>query len=74
MDATGSRLPEENDAIVREFLAAHPEFRVRPAQADLAASRIELPRHGDRGDPLLRLYPHIHGTDGFFAALLERSG
>ncbi|MCG6873888.1 MAG: RsmB/NOP family class I SAM-dependent RNA methyltransferase [Betaproteobacteria bacterium] len=71
--ATCSILPEENDAIVREFLTARPEFRLQPARIELAASRIELPQSGDLDDPLLRLYPHVHGTDGFFAALLERS-
>jgi 16S rRNA (cytosine967-C5)-methyltransferase len=70
--ATCSILPEENDAIVRDFLVARPEFRLRPARDDLAANRIDLPRCGDPDDPLLRLYPHVHGTDGFFAALLER--
>lgn len=71
--ATCSILPEESDAIVREFLSARPEFRMRSAQVELAASRIELPQRGETSDPLLRLYPHVHGTDGFFAALLERS-
>lgn len=70
--ATCSILPEENDAIVRDFLVARPEFRLRPARDDLFANRIDLPRRGDPDDPLLRLYPHVHGTDGFFAALLER--
>lgn len=70
--ATCSILPEENDAIVRDFLAACPEFSMRPAQAELAASRIALPQRGGEGDPLLRLTPNAHGTDGFFAALLER--
>jgi 16S rRNA (cytosine967-C5)-methyltransferase len=71
--ATCSILPEENDAIVSDFLSAHPAFRLRPAHEELAANRIELPRPAGEGDPLLRLSPHIHGTDGFFAALLERA-
>jgi 16S rRNA (cytosine967-C5)-methyltransferase len=70
--ATCSILPEENDVIVSDFLAATPPFRILPARNELAASRVELPQYGDAGDPLLRLYPHVHGTDGFFAALLER--
>jgi len=65
--ATCSVLPDENDAIVETFLASHPAF----AQADAAA---ELKRAGialDTGSAL-RLLPHRHGCDGFYAALLER--
>jgi len=71
--ATCSILVDENDAVVNGFLSENPAFRLRPAQAELAANRIELPPHADGGDPMLRLYPHVHGTDGFFAALLERA-
>ncbi len=65
--ATCSILPEENDAIVEGFLAAHPQFGVLPAAAELARAGIPL----DTG-PELRLFPHVHGCDGFFAAILER--
>jgi len=67
--ATCSVLPEENDAIVDAFLAAHPEFRAADAAAELARAGIAL----DTG-PRLRLLPHVHGCDGFFAAVLERIG
>ena len=70
--ATCSILPEENDGIVSEYLAGHPAFRLRPATAELSKSGIEVPRRGAQDDPLLRLFPHVQGTDGFFAALLER--
>jgi 16S rRNA (cytosine967-C5)-methyltransferase len=66
--ATCSILPEENEAIADAFHAAHPEFRPLGADAVLAAQKITL----DTG-PRLRLWPHLHGTDGFFAALFERS-
>ena len=65
--ATCSVLPEENDAIVDGFLAGHPQFDLGDATAELARAGIAL----DDG-PLLRLYPHRHGCDGFFAAVLER--
>jgi len=68
MYATCSILPEENDAIVDDFLASHPEFEQRDAREELARQDIAL----DTG-PRLRLWPHRHATDGFFAALLERS-
>ncbi len=65
--ATCSVLEEENEAIVRAFLADHPEFVLVPANTVLAEQRIEL----DTGD-YLSLWPHRHATDGFFAAVLER--
>ncbi|PKO34634.1 MAG: SAM-dependent methyltransferase [Betaproteobacteria bacterium HGW-Betaproteobacteria-7] len=64
--ATCSLLNEENDAIVAAFLAAHPDFVLTPASGVLARAGIELP-----GDTL-RLLPHRHHTDGFFAAVLDR--
>jgi len=65
--ATCSLLTEENEAIVTAFLAGKPEFHLRPAGEVLAAQRIPL----EMGDTL-RLEPARHGTDGFFAAVLER--
>jgi 16S rRNA (cytosine967-C5)-methyltransferase len=65
--ATCSLLDEENTEVVASFLAAHDGFELRPAGAALAQQRIDL----DTGD-YLRLAPHLHGTDGFFAALLAR--
>ena len=65
--ATCSILDEENERVVESFLAAHAEFELQPAAAALALQRIDL----DTGK-YLRLSPHLHGTDGFFAALLRR--
>ncbi len=65
---TCSLLAEENEDIVAEFLAAHPEFRVVPAGEIFARLGIKL-----EADPYLHLYPHIHDTDGFFAAVMERA-
>ena len=65
--ATCSLLNEENETIVEAFLAAHPDFRLVPAGEMLAAQRVPL----EMGDPM-RLDPARHGTDGFFAAVLER--
>jgi 16S rRNA (cytosine967-C5)-methyltransferase len=65
--ATCSLLDEENKEVVEAFLAAHPQFELRPANAALAQQRIAL----DTGE-YLRLAPHLHGTDGFFAALLAK--
>jgi len=66
--ASCSLLDEENAEVVQSFLAGHPQFELRPAGAALAQQRIEL----DTGE-YLRLVPHLHGTDGFFAALLVKN-
>jgi 16S rRNA (cytosine967-C5)-methyltransferase len=66
--ATCSMLPEENEAIVEGFLAAHTQFAPVDAAAELARAGIAL----DTG-AVLRLTPNRHGCDGFFAAVLERA-
>jgi 16S rRNA (cytosine967-C5)-methyltransferase len=65
--ATCSILPEENQHIVQAFLAAHPDFVLLPVNEVLQQQKIAL----DAGI-YLELRPHQHGTDGFFAAVLER--
>ncbi len=65
--ATCSILPEENEAIADAFAAAHADFAPLSCGELLAAQRIELPS-AER----LRLWPHVHGCDGFFAAAFER--
>ncbi|HEY3433640.1 MAG TPA: RsmB/NOP family class I SAM-dependent RNA methyltransferase [Rhodocyclaceae bacterium] len=65
--ATCSLLAEENQAIVDAFLAAHPEFKRISCAEVLAKQEIKL----DTGEDL-HLTPHQHGTDGFYAAVLER--
>ena len=66
--ATCSLLAEENEDIVQAFLAAHADFALLPAVDILKRQGIELPRT----DQYLRLHPHVHDTDGFFAAVMER--
>jgi 16S rRNA (cytosine967-C5)-methyltransferase len=65
--ATCSLLPEENEAVADAFAAGHPQFRNLSCAELLSAQRIAL----DTGERL-RLWPHRHGTDGFFAAAYER--
>ncbi|MFA7269297.1 MAG: RsmB/NOP family class I SAM-dependent RNA methyltransferase [Sterolibacterium sp.] len=72
--ATCSILPEENEAVVDAFLAAHSEYRRLSASELLAQQGIMLDAcgYGEHGQDL-RLLPHRHGTDGFYAAVLERA-
>jgi 16S rRNA (cytosine967-C5)-methyltransferase len=65
---TCSLLTEENEDIVAEFLAAHPDFRLVPARDVLKHQGLEIPGC----DEYLQLRPHLHDTDGFFAAVMER--
>ena len=55
--------PEENEMVVQDFLASHPEFSLVPfAFGDLSAE-----------GGMLTTYPHRHGMDGFFVAKMRRS-
>jgi 16S rRNA (cytosine967-C5)-methyltransferase len=65
--ATCSLLEEENEAQVTAFLARHAGFALVPLTR---AWTLDSPRPGE--DPFLSLTPARHGTDGFFAAMLER--
>jgi 16S rRNA (cytosine967-C5)-methyltransferase len=65
--STCTLVPEENERLVAGFLADAPGYRRVPAS--------ELPPQlapllDDLGQ--LRCFPHLHDTDGFFAACLER--
>jgi 16S rRNA (cytosine967-C5)-methyltransferase len=63
--ATCSILPEENEAIVAQFLAEHPRYRQLHCGELLKRQDLAL----DAGQNL-QLLPHLHGTDGFFAAVI----
>jgi 16S rRNA (cytosine967-C5)-methyltransferase len=66
---TCSVLREENEQVVEDFLARHPDYSVRPVAEELGP---ELGAKVGPG-PFLRLAPHLHGTDGFFGAILVRA-
>ncbi|MBC7802829.1 MAG: RsmB/NOP family class I SAM-dependent RNA methyltransferase [Candidatus Parcubacteria bacterium] len=65
--ATCSILPEENEAVADRFAEEHPGFAPLSCKELLATQRVKL-ETGER----LRLWPHQHGTDGFFAAAFQR--
>ncbi|GAC1324755.1 MAG: RsmB/NOP family class I SAM-dependent RNA methyltransferase [Collimonas sp.] len=64
---TCSLLDEENEAIAAQFLASHEDFSLVPMKDVLAEQKIALEM-----DDYLKLLPHKHQTDGFFAAVFVR--
>lgn len=66
---TCSLFLKENEAVVESFLADRPDFRLVPAPDILSPQGIALPS----SDGYLTLLPHRTTTDGFFAAVMERS-
>ncbi|MBK6869552.1 MAG: RsmB/NOP family class I SAM-dependent RNA methyltransferase [Burkholderiales bacterium] len=76
--ATCSLLPEENEAIAQAFGAAHPDFT--PLNVAELLQSLKVPEAAalctaEDAQPgqYLRLWPHRHGTDGFFAAVWQRA-
>jgi 16S rRNA (cytosine967-C5)-methyltransferase len=75
--ATCSLLPQENEAVAQAFSKDHPDFTPLAAGEVLSQLKIEgaasLCSGGDAGIDFLRLWPHRHRTDGFFAALWTKN-
>ena len=76
--ATCSILPQENEAIAEAFTAAHTDFVPLDAGEVLGQLKVEqaasLCSGGETGTAYLRMWPHRHQTDGFFAAVWTRKG
>jgi 16S rRNA (cytosine967-C5)-methyltransferase len=72
--ATCSLLPQENQGVAENFLAKHPEFEVVPAAEVLKPlfPKDQLPLGCSADNPWWQLWPHIHGTDGFFGAVFQK--
>jgi 16S rRNA (cytosine967-C5)-methyltransferase len=73
--ATCSLLQDENEAIASQFGANHRNFKAVPVGAILDKAKVPLATSlcNDVHEPTyLRLWPHRHHTDGFFAAVWER--
>ena len=63
--STCSLEPEENDEMIDSFLAANPDYTLEaPPVGAVPQSTLDNGR--------LRVLPHIHGTDGAFAARMRR--
>ena len=76
--ATCSIMPQENEAIAAAFSAEHGDFELLDAGALLEQSKVpdaaSLCVGAGSGGAYLRLWPHRHQTDGFFAAAWVRKG
>jgi 16S rRNA (cytosine967-C5)-methyltransferase len=70
--ATCSLLPSENEAVCAAFAAEHPGFEKLDAAAVLEDAGVSGSAHlVEAGN--LRLWPHLHSTDGFFAAIWRKN-
>jgi 16S rRNA (cytosine967-C5)-methyltransferase len=64
--STCSVMPEENEAVITDFLSRHGDFRCIRPPAFIPQSMVT-----DQG--FFKTRPDCHGTDGFFGAILQRS-
>ncbi len=74
--ATCSVLPQENEAIAQAFSIANPDFVPMSCGEILEGLKVadaqKLCAGGENGALYLRLWPHRHATDGFFAAVWQK--
>jgi 16S rRNA (cytosine967-C5)-methyltransferase len=73
--STCSLEPEENEFVVREVLGAlGNDFRVADPRSAIESVLRESVRAESivSSDGFFRTFPPEHGTDGFFAAVIER--
>ena len=74
--ASCSVLPQENEEIAEAFSKAHPDFELLDMRELLTQLKVDaaagLCSGPATGGEYLRLWPHQHGTDGFFAAAWKR--
>jgi 16S rRNA (cytosine967-C5)-methyltransferase len=74
--ATCSVLPQENEAVADAFAAANPDMVPLAVGGILSDLKVEsagnLCSGGESGQLYLRLWPHRHATDGFFAAVWQK--
>jgi len=68
--ATCTMLRAENEAVVEVLLAEHPDLELMPAKMVWGKERADA--ICDPSGSYLKVDPAVHGTDGFFAAVLRR--
>jgi 16S rRNA (cytosine967-C5)-methyltransferase len=66
--ATCSVVDDENEGVVQKFVAERDDFVRVPVKEIWGKERAEAVGDG----MTMRLFPHTHDTDGFFAAVLRR--
>ena len=75
--ATCSVLPQENEAIAQAFSDSNSDFSPLEVGDVLSHLKVEaapsLCHGGESGQKYLRLWPHRHKTDGFFAAVWQKN-
>ena len=71
--ATCSVLREENEAVIEEFIAANPDFRLRHWTEVLPPNQRPTSVKSDPNVPWLRLWPHRDACDGFFVAVMQKN-
>lgn len=73
--ATCSLLRQENEEVALDFTAEHTDFKPVAAESTLAAVvKSDVERASLCRDGFLRLWPHVHESDGFFAAVWQKAG
>lgn len=70
--ATCSLMPAENEVIAKAFSESHPEFVQLDAKEQLEKAGVAQAETLVTEAGHLRLWPHRHTTDGFYAAAWER--
>ena len=71
--ATCSLLDAENEWVAQAFTEAQADFTLMPAQDVLTHAQVDADQAAQLTDNgYLRLWPHRHQSDGFFAAVWER--
>ncbi|MBR4868758.1 MAG: 16S rRNA (cytosine(967)-C(5))-methyltransferase RsmB, partial [Clostridia bacterium] len=58
--------PKENEQNVAQLLGEHPELQPCPILS-------HLPRVCGEDAHYINLFPHIHGTDGFFVSAVRKA-
>ena len=68
--ATCSTMLEENEAVAQAFSQRHPQWVPLSVKDVLTELKVDQAAGVCGEDGLyLRMWPHLHGTDGFFAAI-----
>ena len=70
--ATCSLMPAENEIIANAFSESHPDFVLLDAKEQLDKAGVAQAETLVTEAGHLRLWPHRHTTDGFYAAAWER--